>query len=180
MGVAPRLASADPLHGTTTTPQGPQQVEIERPQRRRRAVQGAPDFLGAAGSSLRCIPTASAMALAIAAGEPSQDAVGDHRLADMEVQVVHGSFIQKGVDIVRYAAGERVALAPYIYIMRAISRHTQRCPQHATHAPGLLPRIVPGGATIPLLEWAVQCQTDRYYACRLISETGCCWYASFP
>src|SRR5439155_22283532 len=33
--------------------------------------------------------------------------------------------------------------------------------QHATHVPKSLPRIAPGGSTIPLLERAVQCRVAR-------------------
>ena len=43
-----------------------------------------------------------------------EDSVGDHELADVEVQIVHGLFIQRGIDIDQM----RHQLLPYPFLRR--------------------------------------------------------------
>ena len=70
-----------------------------------------------------------------------EDTVGDHKLAYVEVQVIHGLLLQRGVDIDRCRRCASGALS-CIHIMLAGGLHAQRFPQHAQSS-SALPLEVP-------------------------------------
>ena len=81
-----------------------------------------------------------------------EDSVGDHELADVEVQIVHGLSIQRGVDIGqmrRRCASGALSVHPH---------HASRRSARADLPPArpTFPRVAPGGSTIALLQRAVQ------------------------